>query len=185
MVNHFSFTASQFSKTLNLEELNFSSDAEVRFRYEKGMRFIDMKSLLMCDWDVAQNGVVDDHHTVTSIEEINEIMERWVAAHPDQFWVGYKTPSGGAHAFLLSKKVELEEGVAILDLLKVDKLYQYFCGKRRSFAVRVSPKPNRFGDYIASFWKTWGTGQPLEELEEILKIHDKFLKPNDRYFKNL
>jgi|LakMenEpi03Aug12_release.lakeMendotaPanAssembly.Ray.scaffolds.fasta_scaffold1156421_1 hypothetical protein len=186
MANHFSVAASSFSKSLNLEELNFSFEADVSFRIEKGVRFMNMKHLLMCDWDVAHNGVVDDHHTVASIQEVDEIMKRWVAAHPDQFWVGYKTPSGGAHAFLISKKVDVVgEDIAILDLLKVDKLYQYFCEKRKSFAVRISPKPNRFGDYIASYWKTWGTGQPIEELEEVLRKHDSFLKPNNRYYKNL
>lgn len=183
MPNHFSVAASAFSKSLSLDELNSSFEADVKFRIERGMRFMDMKHFVMCDWDVANDGVVDDHHTVSSLEEVDEIMCRWIAAHPDQFWVGYKTPSGGAHAFLLSKKVEVEEGIAILDLLKVDKLYQYFCERRKSFAVRISPKPNRLGDYIASRWKTWGNGRPLPELEEILKKHDGFLKPLDRYYK--
>jgi hypothetical protein len=184
MPNHFSVEACSFSRSLNLDELSFGIDAQVKFRRERGCRYLDMKSLLMSDWDCADQ--IDEHHTVSSLEEVDQLMTRWVTANPDQLWIGYKTPSGGAHAFLVSKKITVEEGCAILQLIKCDGLYIAACQRRQCFAARIAPKPNRpIGviDFIASFWKTWGTGNPDPDQIETMRLHDSFLKPLDRYYK--
>ena len=185
MANHFSAAASSFSNSLNLDELSFGVDAEVKFRRERGCRYMDMKSLLMSDWDCTDQEV-DEHYTVSSLEEVDQLMTRWVTANPDQLWIGYRTPSGGAHAFLISKKVSVLEGCAILQILKCDGMYIAACERRESFAVRIAPKPNRpIGviDYIACFWKTWGTGSPDPDQVETMKLHDSFLIPIHRYYK--
>ena len=155
----------------------------VNLRYEKGLKVLDMKGLMMCDWDPAPStSSVDYHYTITCLEQIDSIMNSWARARPNQLWVGYKTPSGGAHAFLVSHVVELHQGINLGTTLRCDKLYLKYCLNRRSFAVRVSPKPNREGDYIAKFWKTWGSGIPDPRQVEIMRGHDAFLAEKNRYY---
>jgi hypothetical protein len=62
--------------------------------------------------------------------------------------------------------------------LKCDQLYVDHCIKRKRFAVRISPKPNRMGDYVASYWKTFGRGNPLLEHLETLKLKESYIRGN-------
>ena len=154
----------------------------LNLRYENGLKCLDMVGLMMGDWDPAPAGKLDNHYTVTGLEQIDSIMSSWARARPNQLWLGYKTPSGGAHAFLVSHVVGLNEGINLGTTLRCDKLYLKYCLRRGSFAVRVSPKLNREGDYIAKFWKTWGNGKPDPRQEEIMRGHDAFLAEEHRYY---
>ena len=156
----------------------------VNLRYTKGVKYLDMVGLMMCDWDCAQSpDSVDHHYTITSLDQVDSIINSLVRAKPDLLLIGYKTPSGGAHAFLVSHIVKLERGVKLGYKLKCDQLYLKFCQQRGNFAVRVSPKLEREGDYIAKFWKTWGNGTPDPRQEEIMRGHDAFLAEENRYYK--
>ena len=136
---------------------------------------MDLLNLVMLDWDPSDepDGV---HYTISSTSEVEELLAQRVSEHPDEFWVTYLTPSGGVHAFLLSHKYTPEEAESMMRSLKCDLLYVELSLKRKKFGVRISPKPNRLGDYVASFWKTFGNGIPLPEHVETLKLKESFIK---------
>ena len=148
-----------------------------RFAFENGLKLIHFFNLMMVDWDPCEDGVVDDHYTIRSKEEVYQILEERVVNYPDEIWRVYQTPSGGIHAFLLSHKITPEEGKDIVTSMKGDLLYRECCLMKGKWAVRIGPKPNRVGDYVARYVATFGSGIPLPEHIEAIKVHDSFL-PN-------
>jgi hypothetical protein len=150
------------------------------FRFDKGLQCMDLLNLVMLDWDPSDtpDGV---HYTISSTSEVEELLTERVTQNPDEFWVTYLTPSGGVHAFLMSHKYTPEEAEPLMRELKCDLLYVELSLKRKKFGVRISPKPNRLGDYVASFWKTFGDGVPLPEHLETLKLKESYIK-GAKYF---
>lgn len=150
------------------------------YRFDRGVHYMDLSSLVMLDWD--PNDEPDGiHYTISSTQEVEELLAQRVSEHPDEFWITYLTPSGGVHAFLLSHKYTPEEAEPLMRQLKCDLLYVELSLKRKKFGVRISPKPNRLGDYVASYWKTFGSGIPLPEHVETLKLKESFIK-GAKYF---
>ena len=148
------------------------------FRFQQGVKYMNLTNLLMIDWDpVAPGEEVDGHYTIHSKGEVYELLEARVQLHPEELWRVYETPSGGIHAFLLSHKYTPEEGYNLLTEMKGDTLYRDISLKRGCWAVRISPKPKRVGDYVARYVGTFGQGVALPEHVETIKVHDSFL-PN-------
>ena len=147
-----------------------------KFRFDRGLKCMDMANLMMVDWDPIKPGdEPDDHYTISSKEEVYEIIKQRVTSHPAELWRVYETPSGGVHAFLLSHSLTPEEGEGILLEMKGDLLYRDFSLKRGMWGVRISPKPNRVGDFVARYVATFGSGKALSEHIETMKVHDSFL----------
>lgn len=157
-----------------------ASQGLASLRIEGGVKYLNLESLLMVDWDPKPEGEHDtDHYTISSIEEVNYILTQRVAAHPTELWKAYLTPSGGVHAFLLSHKFESGEGVPIIKALRGDLLYARMSKSRGYYGVRVSPKiidsAPRKGDYVAKYWKTFGNGAALPDNMAVMLLHDSFL----------
>lgn len=174
--NHFS---AQASVTINISITFLLKCGEThswgKFRFDKGLKCMDTFSLMMIDWDPCGDGEVDDHYTIHSKGEVYELLEARVLTHPDELWKVYETPSGGIHAFLLSHKVTPEQGSDLIKKMRGDLLYRDLSIKRGMWGVRIGPKPNRLGDYVARYVATFGTGIPLPEHLETMKVHDSFL----------
>ena len=151
------------------------------YRFDKGLQCMDLLNLVMLDWDPSDepDGV---HYTISSTQEVEELLSERVSKHPDEFWVTYLTPSGGVHAFLLSHKYTPQEAENLMRELRCDLLYVELSCKRKKFGVRISPKPNRLGDYVASYWQTFGRGTPLLEHIETLRLKESYIK-GAKYFK--
>ena len=148
------------------------------FRFDRGVKYMNLFNLLMIDWDpVAEGEEADGHYTIHSKQEVYELLEARVLSHPDEVWKVYETPSGGIHAFLLSHKYTPEEGYDILTEMKGDTLYRDLSKQRGKWGVRISPKPKRVGDFVARYVATFGKGMALPEHIETMQVHDSFL-PN-------
>lgn len=175
--NHFS---AQASGTIN-SSISFllkcgETQTWGKFRFDKGLKCMDTFNLMMIDWDPT-DGEIDDHYTIRSKGEVYQILEERVINYPDELWRVYETPSGGIHAFLLSHKYTPEEGYSLITEMRGDLLYRDLSIKRGMWGVRIGPKPNRIGDYVARYVATFGSGIPLPEHIEAMKVHDSFL-PN-------
>ena len=129
--------------------------------------------LLMVDWDIAESPD-KEHYTVSSFEEIQQILTERVNAHPHERWALYKTPGGG-HAFRLSHHTPVEEGVKIQAAMRGDRLYSMYCGWNAAYNCRISKKEGRSNDFISSFVRCYGGGFALTEQERLLQIHDLFI----------
>lgn len=177
MANHFS---AQASGTINTSITFLLKCGETqswgKFRFDKGLKCMDTNDLMMIDWDPT-DGEVDDHYTIRSKGEVYQILEERVINHPDELWRVYETPSGGIHAFLLSHQVTPKQGGDLITEMRGDLLYRDHSIKRGMWGVRIGPKPNRIGDYVARYVATFGQGIALPEHIEAMKVHDSFL-PN-------
>ena len=147
------------------------------FKFNQGVKYMQLLNCVMLDWDPAPVGEeMDNHHyTISSTSEVEELLSKRVETNPDEFWVTYLTPSGGVHAFLMSHKLTPVEASPLMLELLCDKLYVELSAQRNKFGVRISPKVGRKGDYVASYWKTFGSGNILPEHEEVMRIHDSYI----------
>ncbi len=150
------------------------------YRVQGGVKYLDLSTICMVDWDPKPEGEHDTtHFTISSIEEVEALLIERVALHPDELWQAYLTPSGGVHAFLVSHSLPVEEGVKVIEDMHGDLIYAEMSLKRGKYGVRVSPKkvdgvPRR-GDYIAKAWKSFGNGTALPENVAVMQLHDSFL----------
>ncbi len=152
------------------------------YRVQKRVKYLDLFNLLMVDWDPApHSGSYDARHfTISSIEEVEELLLQRVTLHPDELWKAYLTPSGGVHAFRVSHLTPMSEGIDIIKSLQGDLLYAGLIEARQTYSVRVSAKYTvdgslREGDYVAKYWKSFGKGVALPENEVVMTLHDSFL----------
>jgi hypothetical protein len=134
---------------------------------------IGFHNLLMVDWDVAESPD-EKHYTVSSFEEIQQIITERVIAYPHERWALYRTPGGG-HAFLISQFTSVDKGVEIQSDMRGDKLYSMYCGWNAAYNCRISKKEGRANDFISSFVRCYGGGFALPEQERLLQIHDLFI----------
>ena len=150
------------------------------YRFDKGIKCMDFFNFVMLDWDPSDtpDGV---HYTISSTDDVDRILSNRVESNPDEFWITYLTPSGGVHAFLMSHRYTPLEAEPLMRQLKCDLLYVEISLKRKKFAVRISPSLFGLGDYVASFWKTFGNGIPLIEHLETLKLKETHIK-GAKYF---
>jgi hypothetical protein len=158
------------------------TNGKATMRIERGIRYLNLTDLLMIDWDPVPAGEQEldkNHYTISSIEEVDNILKRRVHSHPDELWEAYLTPSGGVHAFLVSHSTPCGEGIDIIKEMQGDLLYAKMCSLRNYYGVRVSPKIvnglPREGDYVAKYWKSYGGGIALPDNSSIMKLHDSFL----------
>lgn len=82
----------------------------------------------------------------------------------------YQTPEvqnlqrGFSQKRALTKAEDIIEWKALVTLMDLDPLYSKCSLAQGCFGSRVSPKPGRVNDRIATHWKTVGTGQFDESL---------------------
>jgi hypothetical protein len=136
--------------------------------------FIGFDNLMMVDWDIADAEPDEKHYTVSSFEEIQQLIAERVNAHPYERWALYRTPGGG-HAFLISHYTPVERGIEIQSAMRGDKLYSMYCGWNKAYNCRISQKAGRSNDFISSFVRCYGGGIALPEQERLLEIHDLFI----------
>jgi len=128
---------------------------------------------MMLDWDVE---TLPGHQTaecctITSREEVIEILDEFCKTHPQYLFDVQETP-GGVRAFELSREWDASsrEAVEFHTNLRVDPLYTRLSSHIGKYRARVSPKPARVGDYVALDWCVIGTGDAnrrcLKQLEE-------------------
>ena len=148
------------------------------FEFKKGVKFMKLNNLVMLNWDPSPTGQQDGvHYTISSTDDVEEIMVDRMKEHTDEFWVTYLTPSGGVHAFLLSHSMLPIEAAPMMEDMQCDKLYIKMNLKGNYFGVRISPKLGRKGDYVASYWKTFGNPElALPEHLETLRIKESYIK---------
>jgi hypothetical protein len=162
-------------KVSELEKLSFSWGGVKKCNRYKVIYFYEM---LMVDWDIKTSESDDsDHYTVSSFSEVVNYLERRVSKNHNELWALYKTP-GGAHAFLISEKKKVEEGVEIQAEMLGDKCYSRCTKFFGHYNARVEAKKGRKNDFIASFHSLHGTGEANTDLVEQLKVHDQLIKGN-------
>jgi hypothetical protein len=164
-----------------LEKVYRPSGRRASYRAHEGVLYLDLTTLLMVDWDPhpTEGDYDEDHYTVNGPLEVEGILNERVTMHPDELWMAYLTPSGGVHAFLVSHLIPIEDGIPLMFSMRGDFLYAGMCDTRRMYSVRVSPKmvngSPRERDFIAKYWKNFGSGTALPEHELVMAIHDSFL----------
>ena len=158
------------------------TNGKATMRIDKGIKYLNLYDLLMVDWDpvpVGEQEIDKDHYTISSIEEVDNILNERVHSHPDELWKAYLTPSGGVHAFRVSHSTPCGEGIDIIKEMQGDLLYAKMSSLRNFYGVRVSPKIvnglPREGDYVAKYWKSFGSGTALPGNELVMKLHDSYL----------
>jgi hypothetical protein len=165
--NHFASSVNLDKAWKTIERSSFVGNG-YSYRFQKGVSYMDIPGILMGDWDLREGA--QDHYSISNREEVINLLPL------DKLWRLYTTPNG-VHAFLMSEM--FEDGSQIestLLSLKCDPLYSRISQQRGGCAVRISPKPNRVGDYIARFWMELGEGSAIKAIEEIVAIHDSYLK---------
>jgi hypothetical protein len=153
-----------------------------RFKVQDSVKYLMLISTMMVDWDpvpVTEHKADERHYTISSIEEVNDLLTQRVITNPDELWHAYLTPSGGVHAFRVSHRTPAAQGVEIIKSLKGDLLYAEMTLRRNMYGVRVSPKivngSPRVGDFVAKPWKIFGNAPALPENLIVMELHDKFL----------
>lgn len=145
------------------------------YKFEKGIHFTANNSIPMLDWDWLNKGhKTEACITITCLNDVLEKLEEYVKVYPEASIRVYVTP-GGVRAFFLDKLVTPEEFFSDIEVesLCADPLYIMLCLKRSKFPVRVSPKPSRPGDFVASYVCTVGKEPSPEMLAILDSYHDK------------
>lgn len=151
-------------------------DVEVETATPKHGTFsvVQWSKLAMFDWDIAAEGEEASYKKL-HVEEIPELKHRLKMMVAKGFGVRlYRTP-GGYRAFLTSTTPTLYDWLRLAHWLHVDLFYMGYRVRYAShgWACRVSPKPNREGDYVARLIGQYG---PIsEELLPFVEQHDQLI----------
>lgn len=143
-----------------------------------GIQFISLSDIPMLDWDWPNEGhKVEECVTITNLKQVVDVLTEYVKKHPSQSIRVYVTP-GGVRAFFLGESLSPEDFFCNKggEELSADPLYIKLCKKFDVFPARVSPKPNRKGDFVASYCCTIGTQPNPERLNTLIKVHDNPIK---------
>lgn len=144
-------------------------------KFEKGIHFTANDSIPMLDWDWPNIGhKTEACVTITCLKDVLDRLNEYVKVYPEASIRVYVTP-GGVRAFFLDKFVSPEEFYSDIEVesLCADPLYVMLSLKNGNFPVRVSPKLNRPGDFVAAYVCTVGK-EPSQEMLDILdSYHDK------------
>ena len=144
----------------------------------KDVQFTACDSIPMLDWDWPNIGhKTDECITISCLNDVLVEIKKYLERHPYQSVRIYVTP-GGVRAFFLGKQMTVEEffGAGEGDTMNADPMYVGLCHRRGNFPVRVSPKPNRPGDFVASYVCTLGAEPDGEMLRMLNAYHDKPIK---------
>lgn len=139
----------------------------------------------MLDWDWPNEGHKSEASiTIQNVNDVIKVLSSYIERHPYQVIKVYVTP-GGVRAFFLGKLQNPEEffSTGEGDTLKADPLYINLAKKMKAFPVRVSPKINRKGDFVASHYVTLGNENNLltNKLSLMLsKSHDAYIQQRRR-----
>jgi hypothetical protein len=135
----------------------------------------------MLDWDWPNEGHKSEESiTITNVNQVIKILTDYLKHHPYQVIKLYVTP-GGVRAFFLGKLQTPEEFFTTGggETLGADPLYINLAKNIKAFSVRVSAKPNRKGDFVASHYVTLGSSNAtlVKKLSLMLiKSHDTYIK---------
>lgn len=141
----------------------------------KGIEFVSLSDIPMLDWDWPNEGHrTAECITITNLKEVLVILEAYLELHPSQSIRVYVTP-GGVRAFFLGESISVKEFFENKggETLKADPLYVRLAKRLSSFPVRISPKPIRKGDFVASYCCTLGQEPNKHLLDVLLKVHDQ------------
>lgn len=179
MANHFSFLAKNTVKRLNLDTryTEYLNGVSIAHLEECGVTYKRFDVIAALDWDwpnVAHKAA--ECVTIDTIEDVYRLLAPWLLAHPDQAIRIYETP-GGVRGVLTGKRQTVDEFLCLgVDALNADPLYLKLCNQRKVFGVRVSPKLNRTGDFIARYVCTLGGAEDPEIVEVVERFHDSYLQ---------
>jgi hypothetical protein len=153
-------------------------------KYETtNLEFVQTDTIPMLDWDWPNQGhKKTECVTITCLNDVIAKLKVYVKKFPTQSVRVYVTP-GGVRAFFLGTKCSVAEFYEKWDgaSLSADPLYIELTKKNGGFPVRISPKPNRVGDFVATYVCTLGAPSNPEMLTVIKAVHDK---PISRFKKN-
>lgn len=144
-------------------------------KLHKNVHFTACDSIPMLDWDWPNEGhKTDECITITCLNDVLKELRAYLELHPYQSIRVYVTP-GGVRAFFLAKPMTVKEFFeqAGGDTMNADPMYVGLCHRRGNFPVRVSPKPNRIGDFVAAYVMTLGQEPNAEMLATLDSYHDK------------
>lgn len=146
---------------------------------DMGIDFLAYTSLLMCDWDLPNPGHKSERClTITHRDEAIEQLASVCALQPDLTWRVYDTP-GGVRAFLTSHLTRVNAvALGIMRLLNCDPVYTMLTRRERRWWCRVSPKPDREGDYVAQYREMVKGVEGIELLDALLLLtkHDRLVR---------
>ena len=143
-----------------------------------GVEFISLSNIPMLDWDWPNEGhKTSECITITNLNEVLVILYAYLKRYPSQSIRVYITP-GGVRAFFLGESLSVKEFFENKEgeTLNADPMYIGLTKRGDSFPVRISPKPNRKGDFVASYCCTLGQQPNKQLLDVLLKVHDKPIK---------
>lgn len=136
---------------------------------------VQWSKLAMFDWDLAGEGDEPSWDKIHP-EELPELKRRVGRMVAKGFGVRlYRTP-GGYRAFLTSTTPTLYDWLQLAHWLHVDLFYMGYRVRyaAHGWACRVSPKPNREGDYVARLIGQYGPVS--EELLPFVEQHDRLIR---------
>lgn len=140
---------------------------------DNGVNYLEFSHVMMLDWDVPDPIHPEEACTIRDRNEAYHILKEFCLENPGWVFRVYETP-GGVRAFLTSRCVESVAEVSdLMGWLRCDPLYVKFCERRRSFAVRVSAKLSRKGDYVARLVGIVGVGKEDPDALEVVRYHDR------------
>ena len=136
----------------------------------KNVHFIAHTHVPMLDWDWPDaSHKTDECITITCLNDVVKEIKEYLKYNQDYVRI-YVTP-GGVRAFFLKEAKTVEEFNLVL---KSDPVYLDLVKRRGFFSWRISPKPNRSIDWVATHVLTLSNTKPNPELLNIVKeFHDK------------
>lgn len=153
-------------------------------KYERtALEFVQTDTIPMLDWDWPNRGhKTAKCVTITCLNDVISRLKDYLKVYPSQSIRVYVTP-GGVRAFFLGTKCSVEDFYANFggETLNADPLYIRLTKRNEGFPVRISPKPSRVGDFVATYVCTLGAEPNQEMLAVIKAVHDK---PISRFKKN-
>jgi hypothetical protein len=158
IANNVNYNASNvplFLKYLNAKNTPLSNlNGYVEYISRKDIIVAGFKNFPMFDWDIP-----DEAHKCPdciTIEKREDVLPWVIQAHKD-FGVNFileQTP-GGVRGWL-DQAVTGDEWADLATDLNCDPYYVSITLRECAWRARISPKPNRAGDYVAKYWGNIG-----------------------------
>lgn len=144
--------------------------------FESEVNILRNNYIPVLDWDVPNEGhKIEECVTFQSRTEIYKTIDFYAELFGLSIKV-YNTP-GGVRGWITSHQFSPRGLVTCMYKMQVDPVYQNMTRERNEWGARVSPKPNREGDYVAKFSHMVGD-IIIPEAEEVIEYHDKLIKDN-------
>jgi hypothetical protein len=149
--------------------LQVSDRVQYRHDTKTGVNYTAFKDIPMGDWDWPNEGhATEQCLTITCLQDVLDTLNEYLSYYEDHVRV-YVTP-GGVRAFFLGQPRVPQEFWFRFPFY-ADPIYRKFTLKSGIYSARVSPKPNRAGDFVARYVCTLANAEADPKLLEQLLVH--------------